>query len=57
MHLDRIGSNPLVIRARGTAGKYHADYILSDRDASFVATAAEKNNFLQQCRVAVVIGK
>jgi len=57
LQLDRIGENPLVVRARSVAGQYHADYVLSDGDADLVRRAAGKNDFLKQCRVAAVLGR
>ena len=52
---ERIGSNPLVLKATKTQGQNRADVVLSGNDARLLVNAASKMNFLKQCRVLFII--
>ena len=56
MQLPRVGKNPLIIRAAKVMGSTRSSLILSEDDARKIAEAIKKNDFLDECRVAVIIG-
>ena len=51
---ERVGPNPLVIKALATGGEGNADLIISASDASKVLGASDHLSFLKECRVIVV---
>lgn len=52
----RCGSNPLVVKAVGRAGKLvMCDAVVSDADASLILDESVKTGFLDQCKVVFVI--
>ncbi len=55
LHLERVGNNPLVLRAKSTSGRFRADFVLSRRDAGLLQQENRRRDFLRQCRVAAVI--
>ena len=55
--LERVGSHPLVVKAKDTAGRYHTDFVLACEDASRLTVATAQNDFLGQCRVVAVLGR
>ena len=52
---ERIGTNPLVIKAIKIQGQNRADVVISANDARLLVSAASKMNFLKQCRVLFVV--
>lgn len=52
---ERIGANPLIVHALAAKGTTRADVHVSNNDALRIHQAAHLLNFLQQCRVSVVI--
>ena len=53
---ERVGSNPLVIRAQGRYGeKFKTDALLTDADAEILLSADAKGSFLSQYRVVFVV--
>ena len=52
----RVGSNPLIVRAIGTAGAKNADLVLSKRDSERVAAADRAGGFLRNAAVIVARG-
>ena len=53
--VDRVGSNPLIIKAAGVGGSFKTDVILFQSDASRVLQVAKEYNFFKQASVVVVI--
>ncbi len=53
---ERVGENPLVVRAVASGGVHGADVILSADDAARVVAADMKAGFLKECRVVFVVG-
>jgi hypothetical protein len=51
----RAGSNPLVVRASGVAGKYRADLVVTSDVAETIKKAAVKDGFLAAYRVMFII--
>lgn len=54
MDADRVGSNPMVVKAVRTVINTHHVWISVD-DATAVYNADQKHNFLKQCRVVMVV--
>ncbi|MFH0919428.1 MAG: hypothetical protein V1913_03635 [Fibrobacterota bacterium] len=52
---DRVGDNPLVIKAVKASGANKADVVVSNRDADAIQGAAKSMSFLNECRVILVI--
>ncbi len=52
---ERVGGNPLFVKAAGVAGPNHTDVTLSQEDAERVRVAAQVYNFLSQGRVLILI--
>lgn len=53
---ERIGGNPMVVKAVAAAGAHNADVLLSVDDASEILAAEMKNGFLKECKVVFVVG-
>lgn len=53
---ERVGSQPLMIRALGSAGKSKSDVIISNNDAILIHAAAKTQNFLRDCKVIIIVG-
>ncbi len=53
---ERIGANPIVVKAVAAAGAHNADVLLSVDDASEILAAEMKNEFLKECKVVFVVG-
>jgi hypothetical protein len=53
--LDRVGANPLVVKAVAVSGKNRTDFVLSDADAERVLNAGAAAKFLKECRVVAVV--
>jgi hypothetical protein len=52
---ERVTNNPLVIKAISTSGTHQADVVISNQDANMIRAAAQNLNFLQQCKVMIVL--
>lgn len=52
---DRIGTTPLVIKAKGKQGEKAADVVLSGEDAARLRQITQSQSFLTQCRVIIVL--
>ena len=52
---DRVGKNPLLVKAAGISGEKKADIVISDDDAGKILGSLKNGNFLKECRVAVVL--
>jgi len=52
---ERVGENPLIIKAIGTSGNRNSDLIISIRDAAMVRKASRHLSFLSEGRVLVVV--
>jgi hypothetical protein len=53
---ERVGENPMVIRAASVAGTHGADVVLTPEEAAKVVAADMKGGFLKECRVVFVVG-
>ncbi len=52
---ERVKNNPLIIRAIGVKGANKTDVVISKRDADLIRAAAQNLNFLEQCKVMIVL--
>jgi hypothetical protein len=52
---DRVGSNPLVIRAIRASGLNKADLVVSDSDVETMATIADNTDVYENCKVIIVV--
>jgi hypothetical protein len=52
---QRIGANPITVKAMGTSGTGKSDIIISNDDARQIRISAEKASFLKQCKVIIVL--
>lgn len=53
---ERVGANPMVVKAVASGGAHSADVLLSTDDAARVVAANMKGDFLKECRVVFVVG-
>lgn len=52
---ERVKNNPLVVKAIGVQGKNKTDVVISKRNADLIRAAARNMNFLQQCKVMIIL--
>lgn len=52
---ERVGANPLVIKAVAVSGKNKCDYVISAADTALVQAAATATPLLKECRVVAVL--
>jgi hypothetical protein len=53
--LERVGENPLHVRAIAVGGEYAADLVVANGDARIIHAAASGINFLAECRVIIIV--
>ncbi len=53
---DRVGENPLVIKAKKIEGVGKTDVVVSDLDAAKILYADQLGDFLPECRVVFLVG-
>jgi hypothetical protein len=54
-NVERVGTNPLVIRAVRASGLNKADLVISDNDVNKVATIADNTEIYEKCRVLIIV--
>ncbi len=54
--VDRVGTNPLVVRAIRASGLNKADLVISDNDVETLATIADNTDVYENCKVIIAIG-
>jgi len=52
---DRVGSNPLIIKAEKSHGIHGGDLVVSEVDAAKILSADMKEKFLKECRLVIVV--
>lgn len=52
---ERVTGNPLVFKALRATGQNKTDIVVSNQDAEVIRSAAANLNFLQQCKVMIVL--
>ncbi len=52
---ERVKNNPLIVKAVKVAGPLKTDVVISIQDAQRIRAAAQNLNFLQQCKVMIIL--
>lgn len=52
---ERVASNPLIIKALRADGPNKTDVVISNQDAQLIRQAAQNLNFLEQCKVMIIL--
>ena len=52
---QRVGANPITVKALRTNGAGKSDVIISNADAQKIRSSAESASFLNQCKVIIVL--
>lgn len=52
---SRVTDNPLTVKAVNTSGGAKTDIVVSNTDANFIKGASKNMNFLEKCKVMVVL--
>jgi hypothetical protein len=52
---ERVTNNPLVVKALKSGGATNCDVIISNRDAQTVLNAAQNMNFMEKCKVMIIL--
>jgi hypothetical protein len=52
---QRVGANPITVKAVGASGTGKSDIIISNADAQKIRSSAESASFLNQCKVVIVL--
>jgi len=52
---ERVAGNPVVFKAMGVSGANKTDIVISNQDAQVIRNAAANLNFLEQCKVMIVL--
>ena len=52
---ERVTNNPLVVKATEVTGNHKTDVVISNQDANTIRAAAQNLNFLQQCKVMIIL--
>lgn len=52
---DRVGTRPLLVKAKSVKGEQKADMIIADKDGKILHALSENLKFLTECRVLVVV--
>ncbi len=52
---ERVTDNPLVIKAQKSSGTNSCDVVVSDSDARMIVAAAQNLNFMEKCKVMIIL--
>ncbi len=52
---ERVTNNPMVLKAVSVSGTHKTDVVVSNSDAEMIRSAAQNMNFLQQCKVMLIL--
>jgi hypothetical protein len=52
---ERVTNNPLVVKAIKAAGSNSCDAVVNDADARMIAAAAQNLNFMEKCKVMIIL--
>ena len=52
---ERVTNNPILVKAVEVSGTHKSDVVISNQDANNIRAAAQNLNFLQQCKVMIVL--
>lgn len=52
---ERVTDNPLVVKAVKSSGTNSCDVVVSDADAQMIVSAAQNLNFMEKCKVMIIL--
>ena len=52
---ERVTDNPIVVKGIKASGSNKADIVISNMDASNVSASAKNLNFMEQCKVMIIL--
>ena len=52
---QRVGANPITVKAVRTSGPGKSDIIISNADAQVIRASAESAAFMKQCKIMIVL--
>jgi len=52
---ERVAANPMVVKAVSSSGANNNDVVISNADAQRVVAAAKNLNFMEQCKVMIIL--
>ena len=52
---ERVAGNPIVVKGVKASGANNADVVISDQDARSIREAGANLNFMEQCKVMVIL--
>jgi hypothetical protein len=52
---ERVTNNPMVIKAVKSSGTNSCDVVVSNADAQMIASAAQNMNFMEKCKVMIIL--
>jgi hypothetical protein len=52
---ERVTNNPLVVKAVEVTGTHKTDIVISNQEANMIRAASQNLNFLQQCKVMLIL--
>jgi hypothetical protein len=52
---ERVTDTPMIVKAVSAAGSNQSDIVISDSDAQRIVAAAKNMNFMEQCKVMVIL--
>jgi len=52
---ERVTDNPIVVKGLKSSGTNKADIVLSNSDASNISASAKNLNFMEQCKVMIIL--
>ncbi|UCF65530.1 MAG: LPP20 family lipoprotein [bacterium] len=52
---ERVTNNPLVVKAVEVTGTHNTDIVISNQEANMIRASAQNLNYLQQCKVMLIL--
>jgi hypothetical protein len=52
---ERVTNNPLIVKGIKASGSNSTDIVISNADAQKILAAAQNLNFMEQCKVMVIL--
>ncbi|NOX38198.1 MAG: hypothetical protein GXO78_11765 [Calditrichaeota bacterium] len=52
---ERVADNPMIVKALRATGPNRTDVVISNADAQLIRQAAQNLNFLEQCKVMIIL--
>ncbi len=52
---ERVTNNPVVVKAIKASGTNKSDVVINNNEAQQILNAAKTQNFMEQCRVMIIL--